>query len=53
MVSSVFLSFLHNVILVGYCEEENVNVTTKAVLKDVQRVEYMSSYLDALETAVR
>lgn len=37
----------------GYCDEENVNVTTKAVLKDVQRVEYMSSYLDALETAVR
>lgn len=37
----------------GYCEEESVNVTTKAVLKDVQRVEYISSYLDALETAVR
>ncbi|KAJ6767306.1 GLYCOSYL HYDROLASE [Salix purpurea] len=37
----------------GYCEEENVNVTTEAVLKDVQREEYMSSYLDALETAVR
>uniref|UniRef100_A0A6N2K8J9 Sugar phosphate transporter domain-containing protein n=1 Tax=Salix viminalis TaxID=40686 RepID=A0A6N2K8J9_SALVM len=36
-----------------YCEEENVNVTTEAVLKDVQREEYMSSYLDALETAVR
>ncbi|KAF2304645.1 hypothetical protein GH714_037253 [Hevea brasiliensis] len=46
--------FLYNcAVLVGFGKEENCNKTVKVLLNDVKRVEYMSSYLEALAMALR
>ncbi|KAK7838937.1 beta-glucosidase 46 [Quercus suber] len=36
----------------GFCDEENPHFTMENSIHDVKRVEYMSSYLDALATAM-
>ncbi|XP_027338207.1 beta-glucosidase 47-like [Abrus precatorius] len=37
----------------GLGTRENSNPTTKDIIKDVQRVDYLSDYLDSLATAIR
>lgn len=37
----------------GYGEKDKPNTQTEDILNDTGRVNYMSSYLDALETSMR
>lgn len=46
-------SYIYSLDLVGFGEKENPNSTMETLLHDVKRVEYMSSYLDALALAMR
>ena len=46
-------SYIILVDLAGFGERDNPHSTVENLINDVKRVEYMSSYLDALATAMR